>query len=203
MSAKVNKNCDLLYKYLVHRIYGLPFKTPALVVEKDAVFIPAGWDNDKKIAILYENIQTCSPDDDFNEVITKPVHRKPMKDVEVAADDDQSFLTKMQNQLNQNIPATGGSPQVPSVRSSPAVNKPLDSRKSAGTTGSPLPGVPVSFLLAFISTFLLMPVPIIFVPEGWQCYSGRRRTAELLQQSLESKVWRRFAARLAGRRITA
>jgi len=27
-----------------------------LVVEKDAVFIPAGWDNDKKIAILYENM---------------------------------------------------------------------------------------------------------------------------------------------------
>ena len=32
------------------------FQTPALVVEKDAVFIPAGWDNDKKIAILYENM---------------------------------------------------------------------------------------------------------------------------------------------------
>ena len=31
-------------------------QTPALVVEKDAVFIPAGWDNDKKIAILYENM---------------------------------------------------------------------------------------------------------------------------------------------------
>ena len=25
-------------------------------MEKDAVFIPAGWDNDKKIAILYENM---------------------------------------------------------------------------------------------------------------------------------------------------
>ncbi len=34
-----DKNCDLLYKYLVHRIYGFPFKTPALVVEKDAVFM--------------------------------------------------------------------------------------------------------------------------------------------------------------------
>ena len=26
------------------------------MVEKDAVFIPAGWDNDKKISILYENM---------------------------------------------------------------------------------------------------------------------------------------------------
>lgn len=38
-SAKEDKNCDLLYKYLTHRIYGLPFRTPALVVEKDAVFM--------------------------------------------------------------------------------------------------------------------------------------------------------------------
>lgn len=144
MSAKVNKNCDLLYKYLVHRIYGLPFRTPALVVEKDAVFIPAGWDNDKKIAILYENIQSCSPDDEFNEVITKPVHRKPhAKDVEVVAEDDQTFLTKMQAQLNQNIPAPGASPQAPSIRSSPATGKPLDPRRSIGTAGSPLPGAPV------------------------------------------------------------
>jgi dynein light intermediate chain 1 len=38
-SVKEDKNCDLLYKYLVHRIYRFPFKTPALVVEKDAVFV--------------------------------------------------------------------------------------------------------------------------------------------------------------------
>lgn len=38
-SAKEDKNCDLLYKYLTHRIYGLPFLTPALVVEKEAVFM--------------------------------------------------------------------------------------------------------------------------------------------------------------------
>lgn len=38
-SVKEDKNCDLLYKYLTHRIYGLPFRTPALVVEKDAVLM--------------------------------------------------------------------------------------------------------------------------------------------------------------------
>jgi hypothetical protein len=38
-SVKEDKNCDLLYKYLVHRIYNLPFRTPALVVEKDAVLM--------------------------------------------------------------------------------------------------------------------------------------------------------------------
>ena len=38
-SVKEDKNCDLLYKYLAHRIYGMQFRTPALVVEKDAVFM--------------------------------------------------------------------------------------------------------------------------------------------------------------------
>lgn len=39
LSVKEDKNCDLLYKYLTHRMYGLPFRTPALVVEKDAVLM--------------------------------------------------------------------------------------------------------------------------------------------------------------------
>ncbi|XP_074603088.1 dynein light intermediate chain [Brevipalpus obovatus] len=104
VSAKVNKNCDLLFKYLAHRIYGLPFKTPALVVEKDAIFIPPGWDNDKKIAILYENIQSCSPDANYSDIITKPENRQPLsKDVELTAEEDQVFLSKMQIQLNQNV----------------------------------------------------------------------------------------------------
>ena len=38
-SVKEEKNCDLIYKYLVHRIYGFPFDTPAYVVDKDSVFV--------------------------------------------------------------------------------------------------------------------------------------------------------------------
>ena len=38
-SVKEDKNCDLLHKYLVHRIYGFPFDMPAFVVERDAVFM--------------------------------------------------------------------------------------------------------------------------------------------------------------------
>lgn len=110
ISAKINKNCDLLYKYLVHRIYGLPFKTPALVVEKDAVFIPSGWDNDKKIEILYENIQNIQsfkPDDNYNDVIKKPLSRKVnQKENEINCEDDQIFLLKIQSMLNQNVPST-------------------------------------------------------------------------------------------------
>lgn len=38
-SVKEMKNLDILYKYLVHRLYGFPFHCPAQVVERDAVFM--------------------------------------------------------------------------------------------------------------------------------------------------------------------
>jgi dynein light intermediate chain 1 len=37
--VKEEKNLDLLHKYIVHKTYGFHFTTPALVVEKDAVFM--------------------------------------------------------------------------------------------------------------------------------------------------------------------
>ena len=39
-------------------------------------FRPTGWDNDKKVAILYENLQNMKPEDAFNDVIVKPTTRK-------------------------------------------------------------------------------------------------------------------------------
>lgn len=38
-SVKENKNIDLVYKYIVQKLYGFLFNTPAVVVEKDAVFM--------------------------------------------------------------------------------------------------------------------------------------------------------------------
>lgn len=38
-SVKEMKNLDILYKYLVHRLYGFPFHCSAQVVERDAVFM--------------------------------------------------------------------------------------------------------------------------------------------------------------------
>lgn len=64
-SAKEDKNCDLLYKYLTHRIYGFGTIPPALVVEKDAVLVPAGWDQANKVAILTESMHNVRPDQPY------------------------------------------------------------------------------------------------------------------------------------------
>ncbi|CAF4897267.1 cytoplasmic dynein 1 light intermediate chain 2 [Pieris napi] len=100
-SAKEDKNCDLLYKYLTHRIYGLPFRTPALIVEKDAVLIPAGWDSMKKISILHENIQSCTPDDYYRNIIVQPATRKSggLREAEITSEDEQTFLQRQQSAL--------------------------------------------------------------------------------------------------------
>nr|XP_018909401.1 PREDICTED: cytoplasmic dynein 1 light intermediate chain 2 isoform X1 [Bemisia tabaci] len=136
-SAKEDKNCDLLYKYLTHRIYGFSFRTPALVVEKDAVFIPSGWDNMKKISILYENMQVMKPDDYYRDVIVPPPLRKAVtRAVEIQAENEQDFLNKLLQQLQQgNLPVqTAGLRGEPtSLRSPVGVQLSSDRRLS----GSP------------------------------------------------------------------
>lgn len=39
---------------------------------------PSGWDNEKKVAILYENFQSLKREDKFEEVIVQPPVRKVM-----------------------------------------------------------------------------------------------------------------------------
>lgn len=59
-------------------------------------FRPAGWDNEKKIAILHENFTTVKPEDAYEDFIVKPPVRKLVHDKELAAEDEQVFLMKQQ-----------------------------------------------------------------------------------------------------------
>ncbi|XP_054245878.1 cytoplasmic dynein 1 light intermediate chain 2 isoform X2 [Indicator indicator] len=127
-SVKEEKNLDLLYKYIVHKTYGFQFTTPALVVEKDAVFIPAGWDNEKKIAILHENFTTVKPDDPYEDFIVKPPVRKLVHDKELAAEDEQVFLMKQQSFLAKQ-------PATPTRASESPARGPVGSPRTQGRAG--------------------------------------------------------------------
>ncbi|XP_051526664.1 cytoplasmic dynein 1 light intermediate chain 1-like isoform X7 [Myxocyprinus asiaticus] len=137
-SMKENKNLDLLYKYLVHRLYGFPFNIPAQVVEKDSVFIPSGWDNEKKIAILHENFQTVKADDNFEDVIVKPPVRKFVHEKEVQAEDDQVFLVKLQSLLAKQPPVTAGRPVDPTNRA-PTGSPRTTNRSAAANVANVMP----------------------------------------------------------------
>uniref|UniRef100_F6W0X2 Dynein light intermediate chain n=2 Tax=Equus TaxID=9789 RepID=F6W0X2_HORSE len=166
-SVKEEKNLDLLYKYIVHKTYGFHFTTPALVVEKDAVFIPAGWDNEKKIAILHENFTTVKPEDVYEDFIVKPPVRKLVHDKELAAEDEQVFLMKQQSLLAKQ-PATptrasespargpsgsprtqgrGGPASVPSASPGTSVKKPDPNIKNNAASE----GVLASFFNSLLS----------------------------------------------------
>ncbi|KAL4617172.1 cytoplasmic dynein 1 light intermediate chain 1-like [Arapaima gigas] len=137
-SVKENKNLDVLYKYLVHRLYGFPFTLPAQVVEKDAVFIPSGWDNEKKIAILHENFQTLKAEDAFEDVIVKPPVRKFVHEKEVVAEDNQVFLLKLQSLLAKQ-PAVSGGRAVDTSNRGPSGSPRTPSRSASGNVANVMP----------------------------------------------------------------
>ncbi|CAJ0930437.1 unnamed protein product, partial [Mesorhabditis belari] len=93
-SSKNIKNTHLLTKYLVHRAYNLPFTTPAQLLDRDSLFVPAGWDGEKKIEIIRENINEAE--------VLEPTRERPAvaKEADVVAEDTQGFLGKLGEQLN-------------------------------------------------------------------------------------------------------
>lgn len=44
-SATANRNLDVLYQYILHRLYNFDFIFKPEIVERDAVFLPAGFDS--------------------------------------------------------------------------------------------------------------------------------------------------------------
>ncbi|XP_020330616.1 cytoplasmic dynein 1 light intermediate chain 1 [Oncorhynchus kisutch] len=138
-SVKEMKNVDVLYKYLVHRLYGFPFHYPAQLVEKDTVFIPSGWDNENKISILHENFQTLKLNDIFEEVIVKPPVRKFVHEKEIQAEDDQVFLLKLQSLLSKQPPASAGRPGESSSSRGPSGSPRTSNRSAAANVANTMP----------------------------------------------------------------
>lgn len=91
---------------------------------------PAGWDNIKKISILYENMHSCKPDDYYRDIIVQPITRKTVssKEDEVEYEDYQAFLARMQKILL----AGGGM----------APNRTADTPIRAAGIGKPSPRTP-------------------------------------------------------------
>ncbi|GFQ87123.1 cytoplasmic dynein 1 light intermediate chain 1 [Trichonephila clavata] len=101
LSLKEDRNCDILLKYLLHKIYSFPFRIPAMFLERDSIFVPAGWDSENKIQALAESLATIAFDSPFEDVIMKPGRLCDNSRVttEVEAQNDQEFLAAIQAQM--------------------------------------------------------------------------------------------------------
>jgi len=105
-SSKEGTNTSLLYKYLNYLIYDIKMQVQPQLVEKETLFVPTGWDNDNKIAIIDEHIKTFSSDDPYSDHIGKPPMLKPAnQEKEIVAEDEQQFL-EAQLQTLSKAPAT-------------------------------------------------------------------------------------------------
>ncbi|XP_022221115.2 cytoplasmic dynein 1 light intermediate chain 1-like [Drosophila obscura] len=142
-SIKKATNCDYLQKYLLHRVYGLPFQTPPMVAEPDAVCVPAGWDTLKKIDILSENNHGIQADSDYTDVIRAPYTGNGMynRDLEfVETVDEQAFLARqleILKRLDQEQAQGGGDTIHRTHRTSTGLRSTIitDSPESAGGEG--------------------------------------------------------------------
>lgn len=102
-TIKDKRTFDKLLKYLTHKLYNFSYSFSTSVVDREAISIPSGWDNEGKINILLESSTTLKSDSAFSDVISKPSIRKPtQRDVEtVIAVEDQDFLSRLQLVLNK------------------------------------------------------------------------------------------------------
>ena len=102
-SIKESKNIETLRRYILHKLYGFPFNVTASVVDRDAVFVPIGWDSDKKINIIKESLSKLSTSDQFSTVITRPQTTRVFNHEakEMLAEEEQAFLSKAQAVLSK------------------------------------------------------------------------------------------------------
>uniref|UniRef100_H0XET3 Dynein light intermediate chain n=1 Tax=Otolemur garnettii TaxID=30611 RepID=H0XET3_OTOGA len=143
------------YLFLKVKLVNFTYTLVRCTVVYYVLFLPAGWDNDKKIGILHENFQTLKAEDNFEDIITKPPVRKFVHEKEIMAEDDQVFLMKLQSLLAKQPPTAagrpvdasprvpGGSPRTPnrsvssnvaSVSPIPAGSKKIDPNMKGGST---------------------------------------------------------------------
>ncbi|PRP85614.1 dynein light intermediate chain [Planoprotostelium fungivorum] len=106
-SARKDINCDLLLSYLRHRMYGTEITSKPQLMEKEAIFIPAGADSLTKIKLDFNENQSLTKDFDapFSSVIPIPKRLqntdKANLEIPSVAEDDQEFLMKHRETLDK------------------------------------------------------------------------------------------------------
>ncbi|CAH8616456.1 unnamed protein product [Schistosoma rodhaini] len=129
ISIKEDINTNTLVNYIKHRLFDLPLKNSAMLVDPKAIFIPAGWDSLHRLELFKKNLSPNLMDCHYNQIITKPskLRRKtscvtktggtdnnPTEEVNISqtVEDDQHFLKRMQTML-ANMPMSNVGSSLP------------------------------------------------------------------------------------------
>ncbi|SBS81835.1 dynein light intermediate chain 2, putative [Plasmodium ovale curtisi] len=76
VNKKELKNVQLLYKYLMHRIYNFPFNDKEIVDDYEKIFIPSGYDNKDLINESIKNTFVQNFNKPYDSIIIKPISNK-------------------------------------------------------------------------------------------------------------------------------
>ncbi|KJE92562.1 dynein light intermediate chain [Capsaspora owczarzaki ATCC 30864] len=170
-SAKESKNVDLLRKYICHRQFGMAFNQSGSIAEKDAVFVPMGWDSDAKINILLDGVVSINASEIYESVIKKPHARKALQTGdEAVAKDDQAFLQehapkllklreKFTGSTSSTVTSVSGEskPSIPSVDAGATAGSTASPGKSAAGRSTPADGASNEVIKSFFSSLLNQP----------------------------------------------
>lgn len=94
-SARTGDNIQVLYEYLIHRIYGFRFSRQAQILERESTFIPCGWDSPNLIQGL-DYVQM--PAQTYEENLPPPRPRATPKE-DISYSEDQDFLLEIQAKI--------------------------------------------------------------------------------------------------------
>jgi len=140
MSAKKDRNCDVLFQYIRHKLYGFELQIKP-ILEREVMFFPSGYDSFKKISVDFQNQNlTRDPDDLFEDIIKIPrtlVQKNNEIDPIIISEDDQEFLSKHKETLDKipnsiPSPTTSSTPSIiPSTTPSPILKVPSPSIPTA------------------------------------------------------------------------
>mmetsp|Transcript_75981 Transcript_75981/g.180738 ORF Transcript_75981/g.180738 Transcript_75981/m.180738 type:complete len:532 (+) Transcript_75981:78-1673(+) len=100
VQATKAQNVDVLYAYLMHRLYGYELKHRAQVPSRDALFLPAGWDSRKKVDQVASTLEG-GLDVSFESVITAPPRAVQAEAEKEQAQDMQTFLEAARTELKK------------------------------------------------------------------------------------------------------
>jgi dynein light intermediate chain 1 len=138
-SSSADRNCGALRQYIGHQLYRTACTVAPSAVDRDTVFIPAGWDSAPKIDALVAGLRTLHPDDPWEAVIKPPGAQRRARQAEaaVAAEDEQAFLAGIATALENGGSDPGAAPGPATPTPAPASGTAAAEREGGTSRAAP------------------------------------------------------------------
>jgi len=132
IQTKNMTNVELLYEYLMHRLYGYSFKRQAQVPSRDTLFLPSGWDSREKVDQVASNLQGGGLERSFESVVVPPQTHELDPAPAETCEDMNVFLKRAAGVLHK----LGGTSATGSrARAQMSMPQPADPNTAAGAGG--------------------------------------------------------------------